>query len=101
MTHLVDNPCTFCGDRQPCWRYPTPHTIQLTFLDETVAGVGQGESAADWLACDACAVLVDAERWRELGMRVARMQHLDETTAGILMTTFRSSRHPVTPKQPL
>lgn len=51
--------CDFCSSQEPAWRYPA-----ATFLD-AVGSVSQ----EDWLACDECQELIEAEQRDALARR--------------------------------
>jgi hypothetical protein len=54
--------CDFCGARRPAWEFP------MSGGDDTGTSIGRVTVlvADPWAACDACADLIDADRFGDL-----------------------------------
>lgn len=64
ITEQITSPvCDFCFDSRVRWEYPCP-----TF---TIPEIHFG-SENEWLACDRCSAMIEAENWEELASRSIR-----------------------------
>jgi hypothetical protein len=68
---ILPKRCDFC-DQQPKWRYPVhPYVVDVKDLWPTLPS-HPIRSAADWLACDTCKDLIEANENKDLAQRAAK-----------------------------
>lgn len=96
--------CDFCGDYGPIWNYPAEN-FQL------VGDVNGFDSGRDWTACDACAQLINADKYDALAHRALKQhkvrgqlppqQHRDELLTRMRIMHMHFKKHRTGPPEPM